>query len=187
MVAVTRKASGKGKTSGTRKRKQKTRKKTPEDGLNIRQRAFADYYLECGNASEAAVKAGYSSKYAATNADKLLKNTKIQKYMQKRLEELENSRIATIEEVLEFYTSVMRGEIEDYGVEVSIEYKLKAATELAKRFNERRRMELEIARLEAARKNVDSGIAPAQDNFLDALNAIADEVWQQEEGGEDTG
>ncbi len=35
-----------------------------EQKLNIKQQAFADYYIELGNAVEAAVKAGYSKNYA---------------------------------------------------------------------------------------------------------------------------
>lgn len=152
--------------------------------LNIRQQNFANYYLECGNASEAAKRAGYKEKYAATNADKLLKNTKIQNYMEERLKEIESRRIATIEEVMQFYTSVMRGEIKDqFDLDAPLSERTKAATELAKRFNERRRLELELARLEAARKYENDGIAPAQDNFLEALNMVAGKVWEEPEGG----
>lgn len=49
--------------------------------LTPKQKAFADEYMICGNATEAARRAGYSEKYAGCNADKLLKNTKITAYM----------------------------------------------------------------------------------------------------------
>ena len=45
--------------------------------LTPKQKAFADYYIECGNAAEAARRAGYEKRYAGQNADKLLKNTNI--------------------------------------------------------------------------------------------------------------
>lgn len=78
--------------------------------LTERQKAFADYYIELGNATKAARKAGYSAKYINTNANKLLQNTTIKKYMGERLKEVDSKRIARVEEVLEYYTSVMRGE-----------------------------------------------------------------------------
>lgn len=43
--------------------------------LTIKQKRFADEYIISGNATQSAIKAGYSKKYAATNTDKLLKNT----------------------------------------------------------------------------------------------------------------
>lgn len=78
--------------------------------LTLKQQRFADEYIICGNATEAAIKAGYSSKYANTNASKLLQNTTIKSYIDKRLEELKSEKVADQQEVLEFLTSVMRGE-----------------------------------------------------------------------------
>ena len=78
--------------------------------LTLKQKKFADEYLISGNATEAAVNAGYSEKYAGANADKLLKNTKIKAYIDARLAELESQKIASQEEVLQYLTSVMRGE-----------------------------------------------------------------------------
>lgn len=41
--------------------------------MNERQRRFADEFIKLGNATQAAINAGYSEKYAGANADKLLK------------------------------------------------------------------------------------------------------------------
>lgn len=79
--------------------------------LTIKQKAFADYYIELGNATEAAIKAGYSPKYAGQNADKLLKNTKIRTYIDERLKEIEDARIADAAEVLKYLTAIMRNEL----------------------------------------------------------------------------
>lgn len=79
--------------------------------LTLKQQRFADEYIICGNATEAAIKAGYSSKYANTNASKLLQNTTIKSYIDERLEELKSEKVADQQEVLEFLTSVMRGEV----------------------------------------------------------------------------
>lgn len=78
--------------------------------LTIKQQAFADYYIETGNATKSAIKAGYSKKYANTNANKLLQNTTILSYIDKRMEELKTERVADQQEILETLTAVIRGE-----------------------------------------------------------------------------
>lgn len=79
-------------------------------GLTEKQKRFADYFIELGNATEAARRAGYSQKYTNTNANKLLQNTTIKDYIDERLEKLEEDRIAKATEVMKYLTSVMRGE-----------------------------------------------------------------------------
>lgn len=81
--------------------------------LTEKQNRFVDYYVETGNAAEAARKAGYSAKYAAQNTDKLLKNTNIATAIEARLKQLESERIADATEVLQFLTAAMRGEIRE--------------------------------------------------------------------------
>lgn len=78
--------------------------------MTLKQQRFADEYIITGNATQSAIKAGYSSKYANTNANKLLQNTTIKGYIDVRLAKLESEKIATQEEVLQYLTSVMRGE-----------------------------------------------------------------------------
>lgn len=74
-----------------------------------KQKRFADECIISGNATQSAIKAGYSSKYASTNASKLLQNTTIKNYIEERLEELKSECTADSQEVLEYLTSVMRG------------------------------------------------------------------------------
>ena len=81
-----------------------------ERELSPKQKKFCEFYVKLGNATDAGVKAGYSKKYIGTNTDKLLKNTKIQKYISELATDAENSRIADAREVLEYFTAVMRGE-----------------------------------------------------------------------------
>lgn len=104
--------------------------------LNERQKAFADYYLEYGNATEAAIKAGYKPDNAGSNADKLRKNTKIAEYIDERLKAASEKRIASADEVLEFFSAVMRGEVKDqFGLETSVDTRISAGKELMKRYN----------------------------------------------------
>lgn len=78
--------------------------------LSLKQQIFADEYIITGNATKSAIKAGYSEKYANTNASKLLQNTTIKAYVEKRLAELKKERTLTMEEALELTSSIARGE-----------------------------------------------------------------------------
>lgn len=80
--------------------------------LTIKQKAFADYYIELGNATEAAKKAGYSNKTAGVIGDENLKKPYIKSYIDERLKKIEDERIADAAEVLKYLTSVLRGESE---------------------------------------------------------------------------
>lgn len=63
--------------------------------LNPRQKRFAEYYAQSGNAADSAIKAGYSKKYANTNATKLLQNTTISEYIKELSEKAKDERILT--------------------------------------------------------------------------------------------
>lgn len=78
--------------------------------LTAKQQRFCDEYLIDLNASQAAIRAGYSSKYANTNASKLLKITTIKDFLVQRMAEKESHLIADQDEVLKYLTSVMRGQ-----------------------------------------------------------------------------
>lgn len=77
--------------------------------MNERQKRFADEYVIDLNAEAAAIRAGYSPRYARGNAYKLVAKSGIKEYIQKRLEEKESRLIAKQDEVLQYLTSVMRG------------------------------------------------------------------------------
>lgn len=115
--------------------------------MSLKQQRFADEYIISGNATQAAVKAGYSSKYANTNASKLLQNTTIKSYIDERLSQLASDKVATQEEVLTYLTSVMRGETQEQtlcsigelgqeviDIDVGAKDRIKAAELLGKRF-----------------------------------------------------
>lgn len=115
--------------------------------LTLKQKRFADEYIITGNATESAVKAGYSKKYANTNASKLLQNTTIKKYIDERLEILDSEKIADQKEVLQYLSAVMRGEhkektlisIGEFGqeivdIDVGAKDRIKAAELLGKRY-----------------------------------------------------
>lgn len=78
--------------------------------MTLKQQRFADEYIITGNATQAAIKAGYSKKTAKVIANENLTKPYIKKYIDERLAKLESEKIATQEEVLQYLTSVMRGE-----------------------------------------------------------------------------
>lgn len=80
--------------------------------MTAKQQRFCDEYLIDLNATQAAIRAGYTEKYANTNASKLLQNTTIQEFIKKRMDEKESELIAQQDEVLKYLTSVMRGKAE---------------------------------------------------------------------------
>lgn len=86
---------------------------TNEDGLNPCQKAFVDAYCLCPNASQAAIKAGYSVKTAGSQGNRLLKNEKVRKAIDTRMKAMQDKSIADTKEILKYITSVMRGEQSD--------------------------------------------------------------------------
>nr|DAU43879.1 MAG TPA: Terminase small subunit [Caudoviricetes sp.] len=115
--------------------------------MNERQKRFADEYIISGNAYQSAIKAGYSPKYAKTDAHKLLENTRIKNYIDERLKEIESDKIADQQEVLKYLSAVMRGEMTEQTlksvgesgqviteIDVGAKDRIKAAELLGKRY-----------------------------------------------------
>ena len=113
--------------------------------MTERQRRFVDYYIQSGNATEAARKAGYKhpDRYGHEN----LKKLDVQQAVHARLSELQSERIADAEEVLTYLTAAMRGQITEEVIvvegessarvetkQLSAATRTKAAELLAKRY-----------------------------------------------------
>ena len=81
--------------------------------LTEKQKRFADYYIETGNITEAAVKAGYSKKTARVIGQENLLKPAIKGYIDEKLEAMQDVRTASAKEVREFLTKSMRGEIKE--------------------------------------------------------------------------
>jgi phage terminase small subunit len=63
--------------------------------MTARQKKFAEYYAQCGNIVQSAIKAGYSENYANANACKLLENVSVAEYIHKLSETAQDERIMT--------------------------------------------------------------------------------------------
>lgn len=78
--------------------------------MNKKQQRFAEEYLIDTNATQAAIRAGYSEKTAYSQGQRLLKHVEVKKYIEQKLKDLHENSIADAAEVMKYLTSVMRGE-----------------------------------------------------------------------------
>ena len=115
--------------------------------LTLKQQRFADEYIISGNATEAAIKAGYSKKTAAVTGHENLRKPNIKSYIDERMEVLQSEKVADQQEIAEFLTSVIRGEVTeplaiadgDYAQKVvmvlpGVSARRQAAVDLGKRY-----------------------------------------------------
>lgn len=119
-------------------RKETNKEKECKKHLNPRQIIFAQEYLKTSNLTQSAITAGYSPKTAHVRGCVLLKDVKVQAYIDAIRERLDSDKIADIQEVMEYLTSVMRGEKKDqFDLDPALSERTKAASELAKRLDVR--------------------------------------------------
>ena len=82
--------------------------------LNARQKAFCEYYVASGNATDAAIKAGYKEKNARFIGSENLTKANIKKYIEELQEKAKGNRIMTAIERREFLTSMIKdGAVKD--------------------------------------------------------------------------
>lgn len=83
-----------------------------EKKLTARQQRFCDEYLIDMNITQAAIRAGYSTKTAYAIGQENLKKPMVKNYIEKRMAEKEAELIADQTEVMKYLTSVLRGQSE---------------------------------------------------------------------------
>jgi phage terminase small subunit len=107
---------------------------TKDKPLTPKERLFIDKYIETGNAKQSAIYAGYKERSAAVFGCELLKKVNVAEEIRKRQEKMTKKSIATAQQVMEYLTQVMNGEIKDqFGLDAPLSERTRAATELAKR------------------------------------------------------
>lgn len=115
--------------------------------MNAKQKRFCDEYLIDCNATQAAIRAGYSEKTAYSVGQRMLKNVEVKSYIEQQLDLIHNEKTADAQEVLEYLTSVMRGEHTEQtlklvgegvqvitDIDVAAKERLKAAELIGKRY-----------------------------------------------------
>ena len=153
--------------------------------MTPKQKKFCDEYIKSGNAKQSAIKAGYSPKTAYSIGNENLNKPELKAYIEKRLKRLESEKIAGAREVLEYLSSVMRGEQTEYvatskgvfpDVPVSAKDRISAAKELLKRYPTTDPMEKQKlkklaadARISEAKANVAERLGSEGNDKLDEL------------------
>ena len=86
-----------------------------EGGMKLtkKQQDFADYYIELSNATQAAIKAGYSEKTARFTGAENLTKPNIKKYIDERMEQLASERIMSTQKILERLSLIANAEIKE--------------------------------------------------------------------------
>ncbi|SFV40553.1 terminase small subunit [Ligilactobacillus acidipiscis] len=114
--------------------------------LTAKQQKFVNEYVKSGNATQSAIKAGYSKRTAAMAGSENLRKPYMKDAIDKRMQKMEDAKIAKAEEVLQLYSRILRGEESEKsavatpkGVEVvetpaDLKTRLSAGKELMKRY-----------------------------------------------------
>lgn len=127
--------------------------------LTALEKAFIEEYVLCKNATQSVILAGYKAKNPNVQARALLDRDYIAQEISYRLKCIEDAKIADANEIMRFYTSVMRGEVLDqFGIEASLDTRIKAANELAKH-------KIELP-LKLEQKNITNNIGSITLNFV---------------------
>lgn len=131
-----------------------------DNTFSMKEIAFIKAYITNGFlVAQAVIDAGYKCKRPDMYGGALLARDKIRAEIQEQLKAIDDAKIADATEVLQFYTSVMRGEVLDqFGIEASLDTRIKAANELAKH-----KIELPM-KLE--QKNITNNIGSITLNFI---------------------
>lgn len=89
--------------------KKSIKNKTKKEKIN-KKALFASEYIKDQNAAQAAIRAGYSAKTARAIGNNLKNDPEVQEYIEENIQNIMSENIADAIEVLEYYTSVIRGE-----------------------------------------------------------------------------
>lgn len=127
--------------------------------LTALEEAFIQNYLVHKNGTQAVIEAGYKAKHPAQQARRLLDREYVSEELSYRLQAIEDNKVAKATEILQFYTSVMRGEqLDQFGIEASLDTRIKAANELAKH-------QIELP-MKLEQKNITNNIGTINLNFI---------------------
>lgn len=161
--------------------------------ISVKQQKFIEAYIELGNATEAAKCAGYKCRSAHAYESLGAENVrKLEPFINERMKELKQARIADLNEVLEFLSSVLRGEITEIvfnpsdgakeEVRANVRSRVDAARELLKRYPSKldeERQKLLLEKLQAEIKDMRSDDSAQQVVIVDDI----EEALRIEEAG----
>lgn len=117
-----------------------SRKVTEDTPLTPFEQKVIIEYIKSGVGSEAVRRADAAEGYERTaygyrnTAKNVLRRPNVQKEISRIMSELKKETVASADEVMSYFTSVMRGEVKDqFGLEAPLAERTKAAQEIARR------------------------------------------------------
>ncbi|AER21685.1 TPA: terminase small subunit [Streptococcus suis] len=163
--------------------------------MNDKQIRFADEFIKLGNATQAALNAGYSEKTSYSQGQRLLKNVEVKEYINKQMQELHKSNSMQAEEALSILSDIARGKrdeevlilnpttgkVERHTKKADNATVIKAITEILKRYptaKQSEKLELELAKLKAQLNtdNDDDDEIIIIDDQADELEGLIDDL-----------
>lgn len=158
--------------------------------LTVKQQKFVSAYVESGNATQAALDAGYSKHTARTVGSQNLTKLDIKLAIADRMKEIEDAKIAKADEVLRYLTTVLRGEATESvnvgtpgGVVTiddnppTIKDRMAAGRELLKRYPDSDELlEAQVRRAKAEAAIAEARAADATDDDQDGGVTIVDDI-----------
>lgn len=167
--------------------------------LTQKQRLFADEYIKSGNATQAAIKAGYANE--VSGRENLRKPT-VKAYIDAKMAEIESHKIADAEEAMQAITAIARGETTETQAQINpltgewektevpadLKTRLTAWREILKRYP----LSDELTKAQLRKVNADARVAEAraksmEDNGQDMellLNKMLDIVQKEDKQNE---
>lgn len=145
--------------------------------LTAKQRLFADEYIKSGNATQSAIKAGYSPKTVRSIGQENLTKPDIKSYIDAKMAEIESHKIADAKEAMQAITAIARGETmetqaqinpltgdwEKTEVPADLKTRLTAWREILKRYP----LADELTKAQLRKANADARVAEARAKALE--------------------
>ncbi|MGP3640378.1 terminase small subunit [Lentilactobacillus hilgardii] len=167
--------------------------------LRPKQKAFAEEYVKLGNATKAALNAGYSKKTAAETGSENLKKPHIKIYINQLMAEIESHKIMDAQEALQLLTRIARGEEKETVVvstqfdvdtiekEADLKTRIAAAKEILKRYPDSD----DLLKAQVRRAVADAEIAETKAKEIQKVNQhddstiVVDDLEDTDNDGED--
>lgn len=164
-----------------------------------KQKAFAEEYVKLGNATKAALNAGYSKKTAAETGSENLKKPHIKTYINQLMAEIESHKIMDAQEALQLLTRIARGEEKETVVvstqfdvdtiekEADLKTRIAAAKEILKRYPDSD----DLLKAQVRRAVADAEIAETKAKEIQKVNQhddstiVVDDLEDTDNDGED--
>ena len=155
--------------------------------LTVKQRKFADEYIKTGNATQAAIKAGYKEKTARFIGAENLTKPNVKAYIDAQMRKIEDAKIMKADEALQGITAIARGtltskELADDGSYIDIyptvTERQRAYESILKRYplSEMDKAQIKRAQAEAVRAEAEANVAKAQ---AEQLHTVADKTREK--------